>query len=571
MKLTPTAIAIITRKSANRFKAASLDPMKTQQQMLLSLVQANKDTAYGKRYNFASVAGIADYQRQVPVVTYDDLREDMGRVLNGESNIFTAQDPSMFAQTSGTTGEPKFIPVIPTDAGRDHKDIMRTWIYHSYADHPSIFDGKIVSLVSPAVEGHAPSGVPYGSTSGHMYQNMPGIIRRAYSVPYRVFEIADYTAKYYAIMRTAMEQDVTLLCTANPSSILKMCEKGNEFAESIIRDIRDGTLSREFAIEGVIRAELEKRLKRNRARSELLANLRSRRDGVLRPGDYWPNLALVGCWKGGTVGHYLEKFGQWLDPGSSRPVPVRDWGYLASEMRGSIPLSDEGSQGALTVASNFFEFVAPEEVSARPDEPASWSFRTVDEVEDGKEYYIIVTTPAGLYRYDINDIVQVRGYYNATPQIVFLRKGRGMTNLTGEKLSVNQVIDAIEQASRATGVTVSHFKAEADADNDRYLLRVEPSRSLPSPDAENFLREVDQFLKGINLEYKAKRDSLRLKPPVMHVMREGWYERERREHAQSGRRQFQAKTEILSPMKLATEAVRPEVERVIELHDPAAS
>lgn len=568
MNLSGNLIVLVTRKSARRFEKASQDPMIAQEEKLLSLVEANKDTEYGKKYDFDSIKSVADYQRRVPVVTYEDLREHMKRVLNGESNILTAEDPIMFAQTSGTTGEPKFIPVTPTDSGRDHKDIMRTWIYHSYLDHPEIFNGKIVSLVSPAVEGYAPSGIPYGSTSGHIYRNMPGIVRRGYSVPYRVFEIADYAAKYYAIMRISMEQNVSLLCTANPSSVLKMCEKGNEYGESIIRDIRGGTLSRQFAIEDDIRAELEKLLTANPSRAQFLEEVRSRRGGVLKPGDYWPDLALIGCWKGGTVGHHLGKFNEWLDPDGQRPIPVRDWGYLASEMRGSVPLSDEGSQGALTVASNFFEFVDPEEVASRPDETASWNFRTVADIEDGKEYYVFVTTAAGLYRYDINDIIQVQGYYNKTPQIVFLRKGRGMTNLTGEKLSVNQVIDAIEQAARVAEVTVSHFKAEADEDNERYLLRVEPSQPLPQAKAEEFLSEVDQNLKNINVEYKAKRDSLRLKAPILHIMREGWYERGRREHAASGKRLFEAKTEVLSPMKLDTETVRPEIEQVVELNDP---
>ena len=64
------------------------------------------------------------------------------------------------------------------------------------------------------------------------------------------------------------------------------------------------------------------------------------RSGKLLPADYWPNLALIGCWKGGTVGSYIKKFPQWFDPDDDGMVPVRDWGYLSSEARGSIPLSD---------------------------------------------------------------------------------------------------------------------------------------------------------------------------------------------------------------------------------------
>ena len=335
------------------------------------MVRNNADTEYGRRYDFASIDSIADYQKQVPVITYADIERDMERVVAGEKNIFTAEDPVMFAQTSGTTGKPKFIPVTPTDQGRAHKDQMRTWLYHAQKAHPGILDSKVVSMVSPAIEGHTPSGLPYGSTSGHIYKNMPGIVRRAYSIPYEVFEIEDYQAKYYTIMRISLEHDVHFMATANPSSILQLMDKANAYSEELIRDIRDGTLSPDQHMNAAIRQVVEKRLKANAGRARQLEQMRSRRDGLLVPGDYWPDLGLIGCWKGGTVGHYLEKFDQWFNPDGTRPVPVRDWGYLSSEARGSIPLSDAGSKGVLTVATNFFEFVAVDEVEANPDSPKS--------------------------------------------------------------------------------------------------------------------------------------------------------------------------------------------------------
>jgi hypothetical protein len=392
-------------------------------------------------------------------------------------------------------------------------------------------------------------------------------VRRAYSIPYEVFEIEDYQAKYYTIMRISLEHNVHFMATANPSSILQLLDKANEYSEELIRDIRDGSLSRMMDIEPGIRASVEKRLRGNAGRAGQLEAMRSKRDGRLLPGDYWPGLGLIGCWKGGTVGHYLEKFGAWFDPDGRRAVPVRDWGYLSSEARGSIPLSDEGSKGVLTVATNFFEFAAVDDVEANPDKPESWTFLTAADLEMDREYYIFVTTTSGLYRYDINDVIQVRGRYNQTPEIVFLRKGRGMTNITGEKLSVNQVISGVQSASRATGLIPAHFKAEADTDRSRYTLRVEFAGHSDEDRGRAFLQEVDRYLKEVNIEYKAKRDSARLGAPVMHVMREGWYERGRREQAASGKRVFQAKTEVLSREKAETVVMRPEIENIVELTD----
>lgn len=554
-------------QSARRFENATRNPAEVQEQKLLSLIRRNEDTEYGRRFGFASIRTIADYQRQVPVISYEDIKDDMLRVVAGEKNIFTAENPVMFAQTSGTTGDPKYIPVTPTCRGRDHSDQMRTWMYHARKSHPGLLGKKVVSLVSPAVEGYTPSGLPFGSTSGHIYKNMPAIIRGTYSIPYEVFEIADYGAKYYTIMRIALEHEIRFLATANPSSVMKMCEKANEFSEEIIRDIHDGTLCTEFIVEPQIRDAVIRKLKPNPVLANRLTEMRSRRGGELKPVDYWPSLLLIGCWKGGSVGHYLTRFPFWFNPDGIRDIPVRDMGYLSSEARGSIPLSDQGSKGVLTVATNFMEFVEVQELEARRDNPASWQFKTIGELQEGREYYIFFTTTAGLYRYDINDVVKVVGRYNNTPEIVFLRKGRGMTNITGEKVSVNQIITVFGQAAEMNRVGVDHFKAEADQQNSRYLFRVEFTSPVASDIQQGFLDSLDRQLKELNIEYKAKRDSLRLGPPVLHVMREGWYERNRKKQVEEGMRAFQAKTQLLSMDMLATQVVKPELEAVVELKE----
>ena len=566
MRMT-ALIKFSTRPSAARYERATLDPAGAQLHKLSSIVKNNRHTAYGRRYGFAAMRTLSDYQRQAPVVTYEDIRRDVERMTAGEKNILTAEPPVMFARTSGTTGEPKYIPITRTCRRSERDGFSRTWVYHALAAHPEIYDTKVVSLVSPAVEGYTPSGIPYGSVSGAIYRNMPAIVRRNYVIPYAVFEIADYQAKYYAITRLTLEQDVSMLCTANPSSILKLCEKADEFGEDIIRDIRDGTLSRRMPVEPAMRELIERRLKPNPAKAAFLEKARSRRQGVLKPADYWPRMRLIGCWKGGTVGHYLENFPQWFDPDGERHIAVRDWGYLSSEARCSIPVSDEGTAGILAVAGNFYEFVPVEEVAAEPQNPAAWTFLTADQLCDGREYYILLTTTGGLYRYHINDILRVEGFYNRTPQVVFMRKGEGITNITGEKLSVNQIIEAVTHAAGRTGAIPFHFKAEADVEGSRYILRVEFHEYLPDETGRAFLERVDEHLKRINVEYKAKRDSMRLAVPALHVMREGWYEHGQCELLAGGARDFQSKAQLLSPVKLETVDIEPDLDRIIEICD----
>ncbi len=560
MNLATTIIALKARLSARPFQKAVEDPAGAQQRLLRSILERNKDTEYGRAYQFGSLKSLADFQGNVPIVDYEHIRERIDRMTQGEENILTAETPVLFAQTSGTTGTPKYIPVTPTCQKGGG---TTTWLHFARKDHPAMFAGKVITIVSPAVEGRTPCGIPFGSTSGMVIRELPGIVQSAYAVPYEVYEVEDYDAKYYALLRFGVAENVTMLGTANPSSVVKLAEMADRLSDSLIRDIRDGTLGDEFEIQPELRRKLEPKLRADPQRARDLEQMRERRGGRLLPADYWPRMALIGCWKGGTVSSYLERFPAWYDP-DGRGMPAnRDMGYLASEARMSIPVSDHGAGGVLSVHLNVFELVPAEDIDGRPGDPDSWRFLGVDEVEVGHEYYVFITTTGGLYRYDMNDVIEVVGRYRKAPVIVFRRKGRGMTNLTGEKLSVNQLIEAVARASSAAGVEAPHFKAEPDSDASRYVFKVE---FRPTPDeatARTFLKSADQSLDELNIEWKTKRASGRLRDPVLQVMKEGWYERGKQKLVAEGKRLFQAKTILLD----AKAVYRPEPEEMAaEIH-----
>jgi hypothetical protein len=124
------------------------------------------------------------------------------------------------------------------------------------------------------------------------------------------------------------------------------------------------------------------------------------------------------------------------------------------------------------------------------------------ELEKRKEYYLVLTTPGGLYRYDINDVVRVTGFYNRTPLIEFVRKGRDVANITGEKLHVNQLMQAMAEAERATGVRVRHYRGFADSEKSRYAFLVEFDAAPPAQEPlARLLAELDSRLRGLNIEY----------------------------------------------------------------------
>src|SRR5690606_28603281 len=160
------------------------------------------------------------------------------------------------------------------------------------------------------------------------------------------------------------------------------CEFLDEKSEDLIRQVADGTLDRDLDVSPRIRSILEGRIRPAPERAPALEAFRDKRSGRLLAAECWPRLALIACWPGGAVGAHVDRFPEWFDPDENHPIPVRDWGYLSSEARGSSPLSDDGCGGVLTVTSNVFEFVAVEDVEAHPDDWQEWTFLPIDALEE---------------------------------------------------------------------------------------------------------------------------------------------------------------------------------------------
>jgi hypothetical protein len=535
MRLLVKAATFVTRRQWTRWHKLTSKPQETQDRLLVDIIERNRATRFGRDHRFKSIRSPSEYRNQVAIADYERLRPYVELVKNGELDALTAEPVDMFTMTSGSTGEPKLIPVTARTR-ENHRQLTRLWYYRALVDHPDLFNGKLLGIVSPAVEGRTPSGIPFGAASGLIYQSSPRWIQNAYGVPYEVLELKDFEAKYYLIMRLALEQDISFFGTPNPSTILKLVQSASQNKYDIIKDIQDGTITPRFDLPAELRASLESRLGKNLPRARRPESL-IKHDGALRPKEYWPRLQLIGCWKGGSAGVRLKEFAGWF----GKTTPVRDLGYMASEAQITLPVFDSGSAGILAVDKNFYEFIPESEINA-----SAPTILTCSELEEGSLYYIILTTAGGLYRYDINDVVHVAGFYNQTPLIEFVRKGRDVTSITGEKLHVNQVIGAMARAQRAAGVAVQHFRACADVEKSLYVFSVELDGVMPSRESlSQLLQELDLGLRELNVEYAQKRQSRRLGAPVLCVMKPGWFERKAQANLKRGGRDTQFKEQLL--------------------------
>src|SRR6185295_2269519 len=181
----------------------------------------------------------------------------------------------------------------------------------------------------------------------------------------------------------------------------------------------------------------------------------------------WPGLSVLAVWTGGSVGVFLSKL-----PDLYGAAAVRDHGLSASEGRMTIPLADGTSAGVLDFYHHYFEFIPV-------DEHGKLNATVLEghELEEGRDYYILLTTSGGLYRYDIHDVVRCVGFRGAAPLLEFLNKGKNFSSLTGEKLSEFQVIRAVEKSFSELGLPIDFFAvAPVMEEQPRYILLVEPNR-----------------------------------------------------------------------------------------------
>ena len=232
---------------------------------------------------------------------------------------------------------------------------------------------------------------------------------------------------------------------------------------------------------------------------------------------------------------YLDKFDHYFSPG----LGVRDIGYYASEVRGSIVLSDESSAGVLSITENFFEFSPVDEDLVDKGK----NLLLAHELKQGGNYYIYVTTKAGLYRYEMNDIVEVTGLHGRTPVIRFVQKGKGVVSYTGEKLYESQVITAVESVLAVRRGAYEFIAAVGLVVDDmpQYVFLIEFADPPDDEEAKSIILKLDQELGRQNSEYLTKRDSGRIRPPVLRIIKHGEFNSYRKREVGKGKNDGQFK------------------------------
>lgn len=525
-----------------KLKKASKNPRKASEATLRGILEYAKDSVYGKEHHFAEILAAKDdtelyarYQQHVKPNDYEDLKPYIERHTHGETDVLFPGKPVMYATTSGTTKEPKWVPITRHYLDNVYGKMTKVWLFNFLMNRPKVYKGKIISIVSTPVEGYAPDGTPYGSVSGVTRRDCPGFVKKLYTNPFCAYEIKDYTARYYVIMRMGIEHNVTLSVTANPSTVIEMQNVVDKYYDMMCDDIEKGTISEQFNVPAAIRKECLEGLKPNPERAQELRELKKKYGRVL-PKHYWPDFQILNVWHCGNTRIYLDK----IDGTYPEGYLNQEFGYFASECRFGLVL-DDTDYTVLFPHMHYYEFVAEEEMDAEEKH-----FLQLHELKQGKRYIPYVTTYAGMYRYNMNDLLEVGTPFENTPRVFLIQKINGIVTMTGEKLHERQFINAVNEVSAEMDLKLKFFVGFASLEESAYHFYFEfADQSVPQADCDVFTKKVDEKLKEYNIEYKAKRDSFRVKDPIGHRMVEQSFEKFKSECIAEGSRDGQFKILLL--------------------------
>lgn len=446
------------------------NPHEVQQAVLQSLLHTARTTAWGRRYGYADAPSAPDFAQRVPISTYEQLYPEIERVLRGEADVLWPGRAEWFAKSSGTTNaRSKFIPVTRASLHEGHYRAGRdmTALATLYYPETDALGGKTLSLGGT----HGPN--PFrpdgpashvGDVSAVIMQNLPAWAEFIRTPPLELALLDEWEEKIERIARHVLTADVRVLAGV-PTWMIVLLRRVTELAgaESIV--------------------------------------------------DVWPRL---GLFLHGAVafGPYRELFRQLIPSARMHYLEI----YNASE--GYLALQDEPDSEDLLLLLNhgiYYEFLPTDQWDA--PEPRAIG---LEAVELGRTYALIISTSAGLWRYNIGDTVRFTSL--APYRIRIVGRTKHFLNAFGEEVVVENADAAVAAACQATGTTVRDYTAapiyfaahnNASRGGHQWLLEfTEPPADLP-----RFTRILDETLRQLNSDYDAKRhrDLALLPPQVLAV------------------------------------------------------
>ena len=513
--------AIIGKKNYNYYKNNSKKAEKISEKKLLKVIQKNKNTSIGKKYDFVNIKTIQDFQKKIPYTSYDDYKEYIETTANtGEQNLITTDKINYFVVTSGTTGGYKIIPVVKSTFSTFLKN-GTIFIYNLKKEmkkrKKGLLCGKVLNLSELNTITTAPSGIKVGIITGYFTSRFKGILSILTCIPKEVIGFEkDINMRYINARFGLEEENVICINSVFLSTLIDLLKYIEDNKEMLLKDIENGTIDKSIKIPEHIRKKLEKRLKPNKKRAEELEKIfreSSDYNGIIPK--IWKRMSLINSVGTGDFAPYKKK----LEKYCSGDIPFNYSMYAASEATIAIALEIENQNYFLIFNGGFYEFL---EIDGK-NKPL-----LLNELEVGKEYEIIVTNFTGLYRYKLQDVVKVVGYEGKVPIIQYAYRKNQLVNLTVFHLTTKQFADIIKKYAEALHINIVDYSLYVDIDSSPVkmivFIETENEINIKEDISQVFDDEVTVMFPGFDEVIKkgtvSKSQVVVVKPGTYELLRE---------------------------------------------------
>ena len=444
-------------------------PVDIQQETLSKLLTRAIDTEWGKQFDFASIETVEEYQKRVPLQNYDDVKQYISRIREGEKDILWPGEIKWFAKSSGTTNDKsKFIPISKECLEECHfrggRDVLA--IYMQNNPESKLFSGKGLTLGGSHKIDNYNTQSYYGDLSAILLENSPFWIEFIRTPSQEVALLDKWEEKLEKMTNETIEENVTSIAGV-PSWNLVMLK---HILES------------------------------------------SGKNNIL---EVWPNIELF-LHGGVNFAPYREQFEK-LIPTSNMHYQEA---YNASE--GFFAIQDDPSDTSMLLMLDygiFYEFIPVEQLeSSKPE------VHTVGNVKKGQNYAIVITTNTGLWRYVIGDTIK---FTSLNPhKLIISGRTKHFINAFGEELIIDNAENALKIACEKTGALITDYTAapiymKSDCKGTHEWL-IEFEKEPKSLDY--FIALLDNALMSLNSDYEAKRyNNITLDRPVVRSMPKGFF------------------------------------------------
>ena len=443
-------------------------PNEVQEELLMNLIAAAKNTVLGKEYDYASINSYATFAERIPISTYEELQPLIERTRQGEQNVFWESPIKWFAKSSGTTNaKSKFIPVSNEALEDCHykgsKDLLCMYLNNN--ENSELFTGKSLRLGGSS-QIYEDNNSYFGDLSAILIENMPIWAEFSSTPSNKISLMSEWESKMAAIINETKRENVTSFAGV-PSWMLVLMN----------------------------------RMLEETGKSNLL--------------EIWPNLEVY--FHGGvSFNPYREQYQNLL--------PAKDFKYyeIYNASEGFFAIQDLNHSSDLLLMLDygiFYEFI-PMDTFGTVNQKA---IRLTD-VELNKNYAVVITTNSGLFRYLVGDTVR---FTSLNPfRIRVTGRTKHHINVFGEELMVENTDQALAKACHVTQAEIIDytvapvFMKEKEIGAHEWMIEF---KKKPT-DSTLFQKVLDETLQTLNSDYEAKRyNNMTLNPLIINVARENLF------------------------------------------------